>query len=61
MPCIVAPLKTDNIVYLPGKEIGNLSFALVAPLGAYYNGDFRSAVSQRNGGCWWAFGKWIKS
>ena len=41
MAGVVAAVKTDHVVRFAGKEIGNLSLALVTPLGADDCGYFR--------------------
>ena len=38
---VVTAVKSDNVVGFSGKEIGNLSFAFVAPLGADNDSDVR--------------------
>ena len=38
---IVSAVKSDDIVGIAGKEVCDLSFAFVAPLGADDCGDFR--------------------
>ena len=39
MSCIGAALKTNDHVRLGGKHIGNLTFALIAPVGTHNCSD----------------------